>query len=76
MLAICFLLVSSRAYSSAPKMEATHFSEMSVDFQQATQHYISEKRTLYIDICLQLSQYVYSGQATGWMTKEVRPDSC
>jgi hypothetical protein len=42
LLDVCFMLV----YSTL-KMEGTHFSKMSVDFQWTTQHYISEERTLY-----------------------------
>jgi hypothetical protein len=73
MLVICFLLVSSRVYSSTLKMEEIYSSEMSVNFQQTRQCYIPEERTLYIEIFLQLSQY--SGQAMGW-TKEVGSDPC
>jgi hypothetical protein len=73
MLVIHFLLVSCRAYSSALKMEVTCPSKMLVDFQKITQCYISEERTLYIEICLQFSQY--SGCAMGRMTEEVGSDS-
>jgi hypothetical protein len=37
---VCYLLVSCLAYSSTLKTEATCSSEMSVDFQQVTPHYI------------------------------------
>jgi hypothetical protein len=42
------------AYSSTLKMEATCSSEMSVDFQWATQHYIPEDRTLHDHDCVNL----------------------
>jgi hypothetical protein len=45
-----FMLVSCLAYSSTLKMEATCCSEMSVDFQWTTRHYIPEHRTLLKNI--------------------------
>jgi hypothetical protein len=45
LVATCFTLVSSLAYSSTVKLEATYLSETSVDFQQITRHYILEDRT-------------------------------
>jgi hypothetical protein len=42
----------SLAYSSTLKMEATCFSETSVDFQQTTRHYIPEDRTFQINLYL------------------------
>jgi hypothetical protein len=42
----CFMPVSSLAYFSAPKMEATVSSETSFDFQQMTRRYSPENRTL------------------------------
>jgi hypothetical protein len=48
-LATCFMLVSSLAYSSALKMEATCSSETSVDFQRTMRSYIPEGRTLHND---------------------------
>jgi hypothetical protein len=39
-------MVSCSAYSSTLKMEATCFSETSVDFQRTTRRYITEDRTL------------------------------
>jgi hypothetical protein len=47
LLAICFTLYSCVAYSSAPKLEATCFSETSVDFQRTTRRYILEYITLH-----------------------------
>jgi hypothetical protein len=41
-----FMLVSCLAYSLTLKMEAIYSSEMSVDFQWTTQHYIPEDSTL------------------------------
>jgi hypothetical protein len=38
-----FVLVSCLAYSLALKMEVTCSSEMAVDFQRATWHYIPEE---------------------------------
>jgi hypothetical protein len=38
-LAICFILVSYLAYSSALNMEATPSSETSVDFQRTSRHH-------------------------------------
>jgi hypothetical protein len=37
-----FMLVSCLAYSSTLKMEATHSTKTSVDFQQTMLHYIQE----------------------------------
>jgi hypothetical protein len=39
--------VASRAYYSVLKMEATFYSEKSVDFQRTTWRYIPEDRTLH-----------------------------
>jgi hypothetical protein len=50
-------LVSCLAYSSTLKMEATCSSETSVDFQQATLHYIPEDRTLHTHLCENLKSY-------------------
>jgi hypothetical protein len=49
--ATCFLLISSLAYSSTLKMVVTCSSEMSVDFQQTTQHYIPKDRPLHNHCC-------------------------
>jgi hypothetical protein len=38
----CLMLVSCLAYSSAPKMKATYFSETSIDFERITRRYITE----------------------------------
>jgi hypothetical protein len=46
-LATFFTLVSSLAYSSTLKMEATCSSELSVDFQRTTRHYIPEDGILH-----------------------------
>jgi hypothetical protein len=48
--AICFMLVSFLAYSSTLKIEATCFSETSVDFQRTTRH-IPDDRTLHTNGC-------------------------
>jgi hypothetical protein len=42
-----FMLVSCSAYSLTLKMEATHSSETSVEFQRTTRHYVPEDRTLH-----------------------------
>jgi hypothetical protein len=42
----CFHVVSCLAYSLALKMELTHSSKTPADFQQTTQRYIPEERTL------------------------------
>jgi hypothetical protein len=51
LLATCFTLVSSLAYSLTLKMEATCFSETSVDFQRTTRFYIPEDGTLHLLVC-------------------------
>jgi hypothetical protein len=53
MLATCLRLVYCLAYFSALKVEAKCSSEMSVDFQRTTQHYIPEDRTLKYTVCMQ-----------------------
>jgi hypothetical protein len=40
LLATSFLLVSSLVHSFTLKMEAVHFSEISVNFYQTTKHYL------------------------------------
>jgi hypothetical protein len=47
LLPTCFVLVSSLAYSSALKMEATCTSETSVDFHRTTRCYISPYQPLW-----------------------------
>jgi hypothetical protein len=42
-----FALVSYLVYSSALKIEATCFFQMSVDFERTARRYIPEYRTLY-----------------------------
>jgi hypothetical protein len=44
--ATCFMLASCLAYSMTLKTEATCSSEMFVDFQMTTWHYVAEDRTL------------------------------
>jgi hypothetical protein len=44
-LATCFMLVSSLAYSSTTKMEATYSSEAYIKFQGTTRHYIQDDET-------------------------------
>jgi hypothetical protein len=48
LLASCFIPVPCLAYSSTLKMEATYYSETSVDSQRITQHYLLN------DICAEL----------------------
>jgi hypothetical protein len=55
--ATCFMLVSCLAYSLTQKMEVTCSSETSVDFQQATWHYIPADRTLHNHCCENLISY-------------------
>jgi hypothetical protein len=43
----CFMVVPCLAYSLTLKMEATCFSDMSVDFQWTTWRYIPDDRTLH-----------------------------
>jgi hypothetical protein len=43
--ATCFALISYLVYSSTPNMEATCYSEMSVDSQRTTRRYIIEGGT-------------------------------
>jgi hypothetical protein len=50
-----FMLVSCLAYFSTLKMEATCFSEASVEFQRTTWRYIPEDRTLQEGIYSELS---------------------
>jgi hypothetical protein len=45
-------LVSWSAYSSTLKIEATCFSETSVDFQRTTRRHIPEDGTLQANSCL------------------------
>jgi hypothetical protein len=47
-LPLAFTLVSCSAYSSTMKIEATCFSETSVDFQWTTRHYIPVNRTVQL----------------------------
>jgi hypothetical protein len=46
LLATCFTLASSLAYLFDLNTEATYSSKMSVDFEETTQHYISEERAV------------------------------
>jgi hypothetical protein len=62
LLATFFTLIFCLAYSSALKMEATHSSEISIDFQQCTQHYVPEDRILQIFNCLEHSLNCYDWQ--------------
>jgi hypothetical protein len=43
----CFMLVSCLAYSSSPRLEATCYSETSVEFQRAARRYIKENISLH-----------------------------
>jgi hypothetical protein len=45
--------------SSTLKIEVTCFSEMSVDFQWTTWHYIPEDRTLHNHCCENVKSYSY-----------------
>jgi hypothetical protein len=56
-LLLAFTLVSCFAYSWTVKMVSTCSSEMSVDFQRTTRHYIPEDRTLQIN---QQSRYTFA----------------
>jgi hypothetical protein len=47
LLSSSFTLVSCLAYSSTLKLEATCISEISANFQQTTQRYITEDKTPY-----------------------------
>jgi hypothetical protein len=58
LLAICFVLVSCLAYSSALKNEATCSSETSDDFQRTTYGFIPEDVTLRNRRCENLKPYV------------------
>jgi hypothetical protein len=51
----CFTLVSFLAYSWTMKMEATCYSETSVDFQRNTWRYIPEDRTIHNN-CSEISK--------------------
>jgi hypothetical protein len=44
---LCFLSAPFSAYSSTPKTEAVHSSEISVNFYQTTPYHIPEMSTLY-----------------------------
>jgi hypothetical protein len=52
-------LVSCLAYSSTLKMEETCPSETLVDFQQTTQCYIPEDRSLHNHCCENLKSYKF-----------------
>jgi hypothetical protein len=56
-MAAIFTLVSCLAYSLTLKMEAMCSSEMSVDLQWTTRHYIPEDRTLHNHCCENLKPY-------------------
>jgi hypothetical protein len=47
------------AYSSTMKMEATHSSKTSVNFQLTTQHYILEDRTFLVILVANLLFHVF-----------------
>jgi hypothetical protein len=51
--------VSCLAYSSTVKMEATSFSETSVDFQRITRQCIPEDKTLQIVISFKFIGLIY-----------------
>jgi hypothetical protein len=57
-IATCFMLVSCSAYSSTLKMETILSSEMVVDFQWTTQHYIPEDSTFHNHHCENLKSYM------------------
>jgi hypothetical protein len=57
MFAAWFMLVSWLAYSSILKMEVIRSSGMPVDFNWATQHDVSEDRTLHNHHCENLKSY-------------------
>jgi hypothetical protein len=57
LLAACFMRVSCLAYSSTLKMEATFFSEASVNFQWTTRCYITEGRTVDKHPCESLKSH-------------------
>jgi hypothetical protein len=57
LLAASFMLVSCLAYSSMLKMEASCYSETSVDFQRAKRRYITEDRTLQYHHCGHLKSH-------------------
>jgi hypothetical protein len=59
LLAACFLLVTSLAYSSTLKIEATCSSEASVDFHRTTQCYNPEDTHLFICIIFKLLVQFY-----------------
>jgi hypothetical protein len=52
----CFMLVSGLAFTSTLKMEATCFSETSIDFHRTTRHSVPDDRTLHFDHCEILKQ--------------------
>jgi hypothetical protein len=57
--AVCFTLVSCLAYSSTLKMETKCSSKTSLDFQQCTQLYIPEDRTLQLERCSSTAKIAY-----------------
>jgi hypothetical protein len=54
---LAVILLSCLAYYSTLKVEATCSSKMSVDFQQAAQHYIPEDKILHTVYCLNSSDF-------------------
>jgi hypothetical protein len=56
--AVCFSLISCLAYSTL-NIEATCYSETSVDFQRTTRRYIPEERTLRNHSCENLKSYTW-----------------
>jgi hypothetical protein len=57
LLAACFMLVSCLSYSSTLKMEATYFSETSVNFYRTILHYIVVDKIVHSHRCENLISY-------------------
>jgi hypothetical protein len=66
LLSTCLTLVSCETYPSNLKMEATRFSETSVNFQRTTRCYIPEDRTLHIHHCENIKYSTILDLGTRW----------
>jgi hypothetical protein len=71
-LAACFVLVSCLAYALILKTDVTSSCETSVDFQQATQHYVPEGRTLH-NHCFLAKHQLTVNRLHSIMSQKVEP---
>jgi hypothetical protein len=67
-------MISCLAYSSTLKIQATCYSETSVDFQRTTRRYIPNDRTLLNHFCENLKSYIFSNQLVNPATSSPADD--